>query len=197
MSATVTASAVRTLTRPRRLKWRPRKIATRLFQNGIARSYLSRPGVAIIRGICGALRYGVTLPNRRERTVDNVRGAGVALFAAVFLLIGGVLDIIYGIAAIGNANFFAHNAQYMFANLNAWGWINLIIGIIQVLAGMSLFGGGIFGRVFGIFAGSLAAIVALLSIPAYPLWSIAIFALSLWIIYGLSVYGEERPGQGV
>lgn len=129
--------------------------------------------------------------------MDNVRGAGVALFAAVFLLIGGVLDIIYGIAAIGNANFFAHNAQYMFANLNAWGWINLIIGIIQVLAGMSLFGGGIFGRVFGIFAGSLAAIVALLSIPAYPLWSIAIFALSLWIIYGLSVYGEERPGQGV
>lgn len=128
--------------------------------------------------------------------MDNVRGAGAALFAAVFLLIGGVLNIIYGIAAIGNGNFFVHNAHYMFANLNTWGWINLITGIIEVLAGVSVFGGGAVGRVIGIFAGSLAAIVALVSIPAYPLWSIAIFALSLWIIYGLAVYGEERPGRG-
>jgi hypothetical protein len=115
---------------------------------------------------------------------------GRAIFAAVFLMIGGVLSIIWGIAAIGNAHFFTHNTHYMFGSLKGWGWITLIIGIIELLAAMSLFAGGAFGRIFGIFAASLAAIGALLEIPAYPLWSIAIFALSLWIIHGLVVYGE-------
>jgi hypothetical protein len=126
--------------------------------------------------------------------VDHLRGLGRALFAAVYLLVGGVLNIIYGIAAIGNSSFFAHNSHYVFATLKGWGWITLILGIIEVLAALSLFGGGAFGRVFGIVAGSLAAIGALLAIPAYPFWSIAVFALSLWIVHGLAVYGEpESP----
>jgi type IV secretory pathway TrbD component len=78
------------------------------------------------------------------------------------------------------------------------GWITLILGILELLASLSLFGGGAYGRWFGIFVGALAAIAALLSIPAYPLWSIAVFALSLWIIHGLVVYSgpEQTPGSG-
>ena len=45
-------------------------------------------------------------------------------------------------------------------------------------------------RWFAIAVGALAAIGALLSIPAYPLWSIAVFAHSLWIVNGLVVCGE-------
>ena len=101
------------------------------------------------------------------------RGLGRAIFAAIFLMIGGVLDVIYGIAAIGNANFFVHNTHYVFASLKGWGWITLIIGIIELIASLSLLAGNAFGRWFGIFAGSLAAIGALLAIPAYPLLSIA------------------------
>jgi hypothetical protein len=126
-----------------------------------------------------------------------MKGVGRAMFAAVFLTVGGVLNVIYGIAAIGNSNFFVHNTQYVFADLKSWGWITLIIGIIELIAAASLFGGGAFGRYFGMFAGMLAAIGALLEIPAYPLWSIAIFALSLWIVYGLAVYGDsEEPAAG-
>ncbi len=127
--------------------------------------------------------------------MDQVRGLGRALFAGVFLLIGGVLNIIWGIAAIGNSSFFMHTTttHYVFASLKGWGWITLIIGIIEILAALSLFGGGAFGVFFGIVAATLAAIGALLDIPAYPLWSIAIFALSLWIIHGLVVYGETSP----
>ena len=123
--------------------------------------------------------------------MDAPRGEGRAIFAAVFLTLGGVLNIIWGIAAIGNASFFVHNTHYMFSNLKGWGWITLIIGIIELLAAASLFGGGTFGRWFGIIAAGLAAIGALLEIPAYPLWSIAIFALCLWIIQGLAVYGGD------
>jgi hypothetical protein len=127
--------------------------------------------------------------------MNQVRGLGRAIFAAVFLMIGGVLNVIYGIAAIGNARFFVHNTHYVFSNLKGWGWITLIIGALEILASLSLIQGNAFGRWFAIFAASLAAIAALLSIPAYPLWSIAIFGLSLWIIHGLIIYGEPEPAQ--
>lgn len=120
--------------------------------------------------------------------MDNVRGLGRAIFAAVLLLIGGVLNIIYGIAAISNSHVFTHNAHYVFGDLKTWGWVTLIIGVAEILASMSLFAGGMFGRVFGILVGSLAAIEALLAIPAYPFLGISIFALSVWIVYGLAVY---------
>jgi hypothetical protein len=123
---------------------------------------------------------------------EPIRGLGRAIFAAVFLMIGGVLNIIYGIAAIGNAHFFVHNTHYVFGSLKSWGWVTLILGIIELLASVSLFQGATFGRWFGIFAASLVAIGSLLDIPAYPLWSLAIFALSLWVISGLVVYGESE-----
>lgn len=127
--------------------------------------------------------------------MSQPRGAGRALFAAVLLGVGGVLNVVYGIAAIGNSNFFVHDQHYVFANLKSWGWVTLIIGILELCASVSLFAGGTFGRWFGIAVGSLAAIGALFSIPAYPLWSIALFALSLWIIYGLAVYEEDEPSR--
>ena len=126
--------------------------------------------------------------------MDEVKGLGRAIFAAVLLLVGGVLNIIYGIAAIGNSKFFVHDTHYVFASLKTWGWVTLLIGVLEIIASLSLFGGGAFGRWFGIAVGALAAIGALLSIPAYPFWSLAVFALSLWIIHGLVIYGEPEDG---
>jgi hypothetical protein len=127
--------------------------------------------------------------------MEGTRGVGRAIFAAVLLMIGGVLNIFWGIAAIGNSHFFVHNQKYVFSNLKGWGWVTLIIGILEILASISLFGGGTYGKWFGVIVGSLAAIGALLSIPAYPLWSIAVFALSIWIVYGLLVLGEPDDGD--
>jgi hypothetical protein len=133
----------------------------------------------------------------------EVKGPGRALFAAVLLAIGGILNIVYGISALGNSHFFNSHPHYLFGNLKAWGWVMLIIGILEILATISLFRGGEYGRIFAIFAGSLAAIGALLDIPAYPLWSIAVFALSLWIINGLTTagsydgWGEVPAGGGM
>jgi hypothetical protein len=64
--------------------------------------------------------------------------------------------------------------------------MTLILGILQVLAGFSLFAGGSYGRWFGIFAASLSAITALLSIPSYPFWSLAVFALEIIVIHLLA-----------
>ncbi len=124
--------------------------------------------------------------------MNEGRGVGRAVFAAVLLMVGGALNVIYGIAAIGNSSFFVHDTHYVFGSLKSWGWITLVIGILELLASVSLFGGGAFGRYFGIGVGALAALGALLEIPAYPFWSLAVFALSLWIIYGLATYREPE-----
>jgi hypothetical protein len=122
------------------------------------------------------------------------RGTGWLLFAGIILMVAGVLNVIYGIAAISNSKVFVNNAHYVFSDLNTWGWVTLILGIVQICAAGSLFQGGAFGRAFGICAGVLAAIGALLSLPAYPLLSLAIFALDVMVIYGLATYEGDPYG---
>ncbi len=122
-----------------------------------------------------------------------MRGYGSALFVGILLMIAGILNIVYGIAAVGNANFFANDTQYVFSSLHTWGWITIILGIIQLTAALSLFGGGTYGRVVGIVAATLGAIGALLDVGgAHPWWSLGIFLICLVCIHGLVVLGEPE-----
>jgi hypothetical protein len=126
--------------------------------------------------------------------MTGIKGGGRALFVAILLLIVGVLNIIYGFGAIGNATFFTDSQSYVFASLHAWGWITVILGVIQLTAGISLFGGNEYGRVIGIIAASLGALEAMLAIGgSYPFWSLGVFALCLWILWGLVQLGETEP----
>jgi hypothetical protein len=118
-------------------------------------------------------------------------GVGWVMFAGIMLLIAGVLNVIYGIAAVDNSKFFVHETQYILSGLNTWGWVTIILGALQVLAAFSIWSGGGFGRWFGIFVAGLSAIGALLSMPAYPFWSLSIFAIDILIIYGLAAYGGQ------
>ena len=121
--------------------------------------------------------------------------SGWVTFAGVLLLISGSLSVIYGIAGIGNSKFFVRNAQFIIGDLKTWGWVTLIIGLIQVLAAGSLWRGGIFGRIFAIGAASLSAIGALLAIPAYPFLSLAVFALDLVVINQIATRGTAGRGE--
>lgn len=124
-------------------------------------------------------------------TVDE-HGAGWVAFAGVMLLIVGALNVIYGIAAIDNAHFYAKNAAYVFADLNTWGWIILIVGAIQIGAAFSILGGTSWGRWVGVLTASANAIAQLLFIPSYPFLSLSLFAIDILIVYGLLAYGGRR-----
>jgi hypothetical protein len=122
-----------------------------------------------------------------------VRGTGRAIFAATLLLIVGVLNIIYGIGALDDANYLVDQTRYILTNLNTLGWVSIIIGVIQLTAGFSLISGSTYGRVIGIIAGSLGAIEALLSVSGQnPWWSLAIFFLCVWVVHGIFIYGEDE-----
>jgi hypothetical protein len=120
------------------------------------------------------------------------RGEGWVLFAAIMIGFVAIMNVIYGIAAIDKSGFFVNDQKYIFSDLRTWGWIILVIGLLQVLAAGSIWRGGAFGRWFGIGTAGVNAIAALLSIPGYPLWSLAIFAVDVMIIYALAAYGGDR-----
>jgi hypothetical protein len=127
---------------------------------------------------------------RVETDMRNER-SGWVTFAGILLLIDGTLNVVYGIAAIGNSKVFNQNADYIAGNLKTWGWITLIIGILQVLAAGSLWRGGLYGRLMGVFAAGAGAIAALLAIPAYPFLSLAAFAVAIVILHQIIVHGTE------
>ena len=127
-----------------------------------------------------------------------MRGAGRVVFAATLLVIVGVLNIIYGIGALDDANIFVNDTRFILSNLNTLGWVLILLGIVQLTAGFSLYSGNAYGRVLGIVAGSLGAIGALFSIGgANPWWSLAMFALCIYVVHGIVVFGEDERAAGV
>ena len=122
-----------------------------------------------------------------------MRGTGRVIFAATLLLIAGTLNIIYGIGALDSANIFTNETRYVLTNLNTMGWVLIVLGVIQLTGGFSLMAGNAYGRVLGIVGASLGAIGALLSIGGSdPWWSLAIFALCIYILQGILVFGEDE-----
>ena len=127
-----------------------------------------------------------------------MRGAARSLFAATLLIIVGVLNIIYGIGALDDANIFTNDKRYILTNLNTLGWVCIVLGVIQLIGGFSLIAGNAFGRVIGIIGAGLGAIGALLSVgDSNPWWSLAIFFLCIWILHGILIYGEDERRAGV
>jgi len=118
-------------------------------------------------------------------------GHGLIIFASVLLVILGCFNLIYGIAAIANSHVFVANAHYVFGSLRTWGWITLIIGVLQLLAAAGVVAGNQLARWFGVAVLGLNAIDQMFFIPAYPLWSLVIIAVDVVALYGLCVYGSR------
>ena len=122
-----------------------------------------------------------------------MRGAGRVVFAATMLLILGILNIIYGSGALDDANVFVNDTRLVFSDLNTYGWILILLGALQLGAGFSLFSGNVYGRVFAIAAGSIGAVIALVSVGgSFPWYSLAVFFLCIWVVHGIIVFGEDE-----
>jgi hypothetical protein len=123
-----------------------------------------------------------------------MRGAGRVVFAATMLLLLGFVNIIYGIGALDDANIFVNDTRFILSDLNALGWVLIILGIVQLSAGFSLMSGNAYGRILGVVAGTVGAVGALFSIGgAFPWWSLAEFALCIYVVHGILVFGEDEP----
>ena len=126
-----------------------------------------------------------------SREARDDHGAGWVAFAAVMLLILATLNVIDGIAAVSNSTFFTENARFVISDLNTWGWILILCGLVQGAVGLGVVArvGGV--RWLGVAIASANAILQLLFIPAYPFWSLCLFTLDILVIYGLIAHGRR------
>ena len=125
------------------------------------------------------------------RSHERGRGYGLVLFAAILLLVIGCFNLIYGIAAVAQSHVFVANAHYVFGNLRTWGWITLILGVLQLLAAAGVLAGSQAARWFAVAVIALNTIDQMFSIPAYPFWSLTIIAMDVIALYGLCAYGSR------
>jgi hypothetical protein len=122
---------------------------------------------------------------------EDDRGYGWIVFSGVLLLLLGTMNVIEGIAAIGNAHFFTANTHYVFGDLKTWGWIVLCIGVLQLAVGLGVYVKNQFARWAGVAVLAANALAQLLMMPAYPFWSLSLFTLDILAIYGLVAYGKR------
>ena len=120
------------------------------------------------------------------------RGFGLIVFAAVLLGLVGCFNLIDGIAAIANSHVYVGNAHYVFGNLRAWGWITLIIAIVQLLAAAGVVMGNQLARWFAVAVLALGTIDQMFFMPGYPFWSLTIIAAGIVAIWGLCAYGSRE-----
>ena len=124
-----------------------------------------------------------------RRYEEPGRGYGLVMFASILLLVIGCFNAIQGIAAIAHSHVFVANAHFVFANQRAWGWITLILGVLQLIAAVGVLAGNQLARWFAVVVIGLNAIDQMFFIPAYPFWSLLIIAVDVVALWGLCVYG--------
>ena len=126
-------------------------------------------------------------PGRHAR-----EGSGLVIFAAVLLLVLGFLNLIDGIVAITKSHFFVGNAHYVIGDLRSWGWVSLILGLLQLVAMLGVLVGNQAARWFGVAVIGLNAIEQMFFIPAYSFWSLIIIAVDVVALWGLCAYGSRE-----
>jgi hypothetical protein len=124
-----------------------------------------------------------------DREVSGWALGGVT-FAACVLTIVGVFQVIAGLAAIIDDEFFVVARNYTYdVDTSGWGWIHLLLGVLLVVTGFGLFGRAAWAGITAIFLASLSAVANFFFIPYYPAWAILVIALDVWVLWSLT-----RPG---
>jgi hypothetical protein len=132
---------------------------------------------------------------RRERgmTVVSERrpGRGWTAYAAILLIFAGAMQIMNGLWALDRQDT-AVDTVFWSDNLEAWGWVYLLAGIVLVVIGIFIFRRAAWAALAGIAVAFLGAMINLFWIFSYPLVSVLAITLYLLAIYGLTAYSLEE-----
>ncbi|HEX5877964.1 MAG TPA: hypothetical protein VF468_06545 [Actinomycetota bacterium] len=123
---------------------------------------------------------------------------GFILFAAIMMIMTGFFQVLAGLVAIFENEFYVATRNYLFQfDATSWGWIHLLVGLLVAFAGWSLLSGRTWARALAITLAVLSAVANFLFIPYYPFWSLLIIALDVFVIWAIAAHGGELRGSGV
>ena len=130
-----------------------------------------------------------TASRKPEQPISGWAAGGVT-FAATLALLVGTFQILQGLVAIFDDDFYVVTRNYTFdLDATAWGWIHLLIGLLMLGIGFGLLRGALWAVIGGLAIAMLSALSNFFFIPYYPIWALLLIALDVWIIWSLT-----RPG---
>jgi hypothetical protein len=117
---------------------------------------------------------------------------GWVAFAGVMMVIGGALNLLYGIIAAVNDEWAVWtNRTVVYLDVSEWGWVHIILGLVVLLSGIGVFSGNILARTVGVIVASISLVVNFLYIPVYPFWSLVVITIDALVIWALTAHGRE------
>jgi hypothetical protein len=117
---------------------------------------------------------------------------GFIVFAATIMILSGAFQAFSGLVAVFKDKFYTVTPNYLIqVDVTTWGWVHLVGGLIVLLAGFAVLGGRMWARVVGVILAGLSAIANFAFIPYYPLWSLLIIALDVFVIWALTAHGRD------
>ncbi|MTE14588.1 DUF7144 family membrane protein [Nocardia aurantiaca] len=124
-----------------------------------------------------------------EPTLKQGVAAGTTIAAGILLLVVGVLSILQGISAVAADNLLVVGYDYVYKlNTTGWGWIHIVLGVIEVVVAIGLLRGTTWGRTAALVLAALSIVENFLWIPYYPAWSLLIIALNVVVIWAIASY---------
>jgi hypothetical protein len=125
---------------------------------------------------------------------DRLTGwVGWVLFAAIVMFTAGIFNIIEGLVALFNSDYYAvrPSGLVLHVDYTAWGWALLIFGALLAGVGYGVAVGQTWARVVAVVVAALNTVVNLGFIAAYPVWIVLTVTLDIIVIYALIVHGRE------
>lgn len=118
---------------------------------------------------------------------------GWIAFAGVLLFMLGSFHVIQGIVALVKDDYFLVSSSGLVIDVDytAWGWTHVVAGAIVLMAGIGVLAGQMWARVVGTVVALLSAVVNMVFLPAYPIWSTLMIALAVVVVMALTVHGSE------
>lgn len=127
-------------------------------------------------------------------TSIGTRWAGWGVFAGVMLVIAGVFDLFFGLAAVigpESAYLLSPTGTLFLFDIGGWGWWHVISGVLLILTALAFFAGATWARIVAIVLVVLNAIGQFVLLPVQPWLSLAVLTVDVFIIYALTVHGRE------
>jgi hypothetical protein len=137
--------------------------------------------------------YGDTTDG--TRTGARTWKTGLLVFAGTIMIVGGIFQALAGLVALFRNEVYVVGLNYVYSfDVTTWGWIHLIVGIVVAIAGVAVLTGKTWGRVVGVGLAVISMLTNFMFIPYYPLWSLLIIALDVFVIWALCSADREAVG---
>jgi hypothetical protein len=129
-------------------------------------------------------------PSEGAKRAAGEAGSGWVAFAGAYLFVAGMMNLIWGIVALSNKSAFTESGL-VWSTLNTWGWIAIVTGTLQILAGLMVLARRFAGQWLGGVLAVVGIFVSFFSAGAYPIWSVMALVANGLVLWAVTAHGDE------